>query len=58
MTDLLLTAPRLIPATAGSGVLAPGFVRVERGRVTAAGAGPPPRPPDIELPAACSSPAS
>jgi N-acetylglucosamine-6-phosphate deacetylase len=49
VTDLLLTAPRLIPGTAGSGVLEPGFVRVQRGRVTAVGAGPPPGLPDLEL---------
>ena len=50
MTDLLLTAPRVVPGTAGSGVLEPGFVRFERSRVTVAGAGPPPGPPDLELP--------
>jgi N-acetylglucosamine-6-phosphate deacetylase len=49
VTDLLLTAPRLVPGTAGSGVLEPGFVRVEDGRVTAVGAGSPPGPPDLEL---------
>jgi N-acetylglucosamine-6-phosphate deacetylase len=49
-TELVLTAPRLIPATAGSGVLSPGYVLVRDGRVAQAGSGPPPRPPDVELP--------
>ena len=50
MTGLLVTAPRLIPGTPGSGVISPGFVRIDRGRVTAVGAGTPPCSPDIELP--------
>ncbi len=50
MTGLLVTAARLIPGTAGSGVISPGFVAVEGGRIAAAGAGPPPRAPDIDLP--------
>ncbi|HEY2577976.1 MAG TPA: N-acetylglucosamine-6-phosphate deacetylase [Streptosporangiaceae bacterium] len=50
-TELVLTAPRLIPATVGSGVLSPGYVLVRDGRVAEVGAGPPPRSPDIELPA-------
>ncbi len=49
MTGLLVTAPRLIPATPGSGVISPGFVRIDRGRVAAVGAGAPPSSPDIEL---------
>jgi N-acetylglucosamine-6-phosphate deacetylase len=48
--DLIITAPRLIPATAGSGILSPGYVVVSAGRVTGAGAGPPPRPAGLELP--------
>ncbi|HLX51297.1 MAG TPA: N-acetylglucosamine-6-phosphate deacetylase [Streptosporangiaceae bacterium] len=48
--ELVLTAPRLIPATTGSGVLSPGYVLVRDGRVAGAGSGPPPRPPDVELP--------
>jgi N-acetylglucosamine-6-phosphate deacetylase len=47
--DLTLSAARLIPATAGSGVLAPGHVVIQAGRVVAAGQGPPPRPADLEL---------
>lgn len=50
MTGLLVSAPRLIPGTPGSGVISPGFVLVEQGRVAAAGAGRAPRCPDIELP--------
>jgi N-acetylglucosamine-6-phosphate deacetylase len=47
--DVLVAAARLIPATAGSGVLAPGWVVLRQGRVAAVGAGPPPRPADVEL---------
>jgi N-acetylglucosamine-6-phosphate deacetylase len=50
VTGLLVTAPRLIPGTPGSGVISPGFVRIDRGRVAAVGAGTPPCSPDIELP--------
>ncbi len=50
MTSLVVTAPRLIPATTGSGVISPGFVRIDHGRVAAVGAGTPPSSPDIELP--------
>jgi N-acetylglucosamine-6-phosphate deacetylase len=48
-TDLLLAAARLVPATPGSGVLAPGYVLVRGGRVADVGQGPPPRSPDVEL---------
>jgi N-acetylglucosamine-6-phosphate deacetylase len=50
VTGLLVTAPRLIPGTPGSGVISPGFVRIDRGRVAAVGAGTLPCSPDIELP--------
>jgi len=46
---MLITAPRVITAIAGSPVLAPGHVTVTAGLVTAVGAGEPPRRPDIAL---------
>src|ERR1035441_3734368 len=49
MADLLISAPRVIPAAAGTGVLEPGYVAVTAGRVSAVGAGPPPGRPDVEL---------
>lgn len=49
MTDLLITAPRVVPATPGSAVLSPGYVAVADGRVAGVGDGPPPRAPDVEL---------
>jgi N-acetylglucosamine-6-phosphate deacetylase len=48
-TDLLVAAGRLVPATAGSGVLTPGYVHIRDGRVAEVGQGRPPRPPDVEL---------
>jgi len=45
----LITAPRVIPASPGAGLLAPGYVAVEGGHVTAVGEGAPPRVPDREL---------
>jgi N-acetylglucosamine-6-phosphate deacetylase len=46
MPGLLLTAPRVVPATGGTGpdaaVLEPGYVLADGGRITAVGAGPPP----------------
>jgi N-acetylglucosamine-6-phosphate deacetylase len=48
---MLITAPRVITAKAGAPILAPGYVTVSAGRVTAAGQGPPPRGPDLALPA-------
>jgi N-acetylglucosamine-6-phosphate deacetylase len=46
---MLITAPRVIPATEGAGILAPGYVSIADGRITGAGAGPPPGPPDLAL---------
>lgn len=46
----LITCPQVIPATAGTGVLAPGYVAFDGGVVTAVGAGPPPRAADVALP--------
>jgi N-acetylglucosamine-6-phosphate deacetylase len=46
---LLISAPRVIPASPGSGVLAPGYVAIAGGLVTEVGPGPPPRPADLEL---------
>ena len=48
-TGLLVAAARLVPATPGSGVLAPGWVVLRHGRIAAVGSGPPPRSPDVEL---------
>jgi N-acetylglucosamine-6-phosphate deacetylase len=48
--EVLITAPRLVTAGAGNRVLAPGYVTVAGGRVTAVGSGGPPRPPDVALP--------
>jgi len=47
--SLLITAPRVIPASPGSAVLEPGFVVAEHGLVTAVGQGVPPRRPDVAL---------
>jgi N-acetylglucosamine-6-phosphate deacetylase len=55
-TDLLVAAGRVVPATQGSGVLAPGYVLVSGGRVAEVGAGPPPRSPDVELPSGLLAP--
>lgn len=64
--DLLIAAPRVITAAAGPDgagtdeagpdVLSPGWVSVTGGRVSAAGAGVPPRPPDVELPSGLLAP--
>ncbi len=48
---VLITAPRVIPATPGREILEPGYVAVSDGVVTAVAAGPPPRRPDLALPA-------
>jgi N-acetylglucosamine-6-phosphate deacetylase len=48
---VLITAPRLITADAGSRILTPGYVAVTEGRITAVAQGPPPRAPDVALPA-------
>jgi N-acetylglucosamine-6-phosphate deacetylase len=47
---VLITAPRLITADAGSRILTPGYVMVTGDRVTAVAQGQPPRTPDIALP--------
>jgi N-acetylglucosamine-6-phosphate deacetylase len=47
---VLITAPRLITATAEGGILAPGYVAVAGGVITAVGEGDPPRAADIALP--------
>jgi len=49
--EVLITAPRVIPATGGREILKPGYVAMQGGVVTAVGAGSPPRVPDLELPA-------
>jgi len=49
MADLLISAPRVVPATPGTGVLEPGYVAVSGGRVSAVAAGPPPGRADVEL---------
>ena len=47
---MLIAAPQLIAATAGSRIAAPGYVAMAGGVVTAVGEGDPPRAPDIALP--------
>ena len=49
MADLLISAPRVVPATPGTGVLEPGYVAVSGGRISAVAAGPPPGRADVEL---------
>jgi N-acetylglucosamine-6-phosphate deacetylase len=46
---VIITAPRVIPALPGSGVLEPGFVRIAGGRIAEVGAGAPPARPDLAL---------
>jgi N-acetylglucosamine-6-phosphate deacetylase len=46
---MLISAPRVIPATGRSGLLAPGYVSITGGRITAVGSGPPPGAPDLVL---------
>ena len=46
---MIITAPRVIPAGPGSGVLEPGYVRTAGGRITEVGQGPAPGHPDLEL---------
>jgi len=46
---VIITAPRVIPALPGSGVLEPGFVRIATGRIAEVGAGAPPGRPDLAL---------
>jgi N-acetylglucosamine-6-phosphate deacetylase len=46
---VIITAPRVVPALAGTGVLAPGYVQTDGGRITAVGPGRPPGPADLEL---------
>jgi len=46
---VIITAPRVIPARPGSGVLEPGFVRIADGLITQVGQGRPPGRPDLEL---------
>ena len=46
---MLITAPRVIPATGRAGLLAPGYVSIADGRITGVGAGPPPGTPDLVL---------
>ena len=47
---MIITAPRVIPARPGTGVLEPGFVRIADGVLTEVGQGPPPGRPDLALP--------
>jgi len=46
---LLIAACRVIPGLPGTGVLAPGYVTLQGGVITEAGAGPPPGVPDLDL---------
>jgi N-acetylglucosamine-6-phosphate deacetylase len=47
---VLISAPRLITAAAGSPIVAPGYVATAGGVITAVGQGVPPRTPDVALP--------
>jgi N-acetylglucosamine-6-phosphate deacetylase len=46
---VIITSPRVVPALPGSGVLEPGYVAIDGGRITGVGQGPPPGVPDLEL---------
>jgi len=46
---VLIAAPRVIPALPGTGILAPGYVTIDDGRIAAVGEGPPPGSPDLGL---------
>ena len=46
---MLIAAPRVIPALPGTGILAPGYVTIDDGRIAAVGKGPPPGSPDLVL---------
>jgi N-acetylglucosamine-6-phosphate deacetylase len=50
---LLIAAPRLVPGTPEAAVFEPGYVLITDGRVAGAGAGTPPREPDIALSSGC-----
>ncbi|HYB88969.1 MAG TPA: N-acetylglucosamine-6-phosphate deacetylase [Streptosporangiaceae bacterium] len=52
-SGLLITAPRVVPATSGPAVLEPGYVLIADGRVAEAAGGPPPRDPDLALGSGC-----
>jgi N-acetylglucosamine-6-phosphate deacetylase len=49
VADVLISAPRVVPARPGTGVLEPGYVAVSGGRITEVAAGPPPGPADVQL---------
>jgi N-acetylglucosamine-6-phosphate deacetylase len=46
---VIITSLRVVPALPGSGVLEPGYVEIDGGRITAVGQGPAPSVPDLEL---------
>jgi N-acetylglucosamine-6-phosphate deacetylase len=46
---VIITSPRVVPALPGSGVLEPGYVQLDGGRITGVGQGTPPGVPDLEL---------
>jgi N-acetylglucosamine-6-phosphate deacetylase len=48
---VLIAAPRVITADPAGRILQPGYVVAAGGRVTAVAPGPPPRDPDVVLPA-------
>jgi N-acetylglucosamine-6-phosphate deacetylase len=47
---VLISAPRLITAAAGSPIVTPGYVATAGGVITTVGQGAPPRTPDVALP--------
>jgi N-acetylglucosamine-6-phosphate deacetylase len=46
----VIAASRIIPAAGRARLIAPGYLVLAGGRITGIGAGPPPRPPDLDLP--------
>ena len=46
---MIITSPRVVPALPGSGVLEPGYVQIDGGRITGVGQGAPPGVPGLEL---------
>jgi N-acetylglucosamine-6-phosphate deacetylase len=53
MPELLITAPRVVPATGEPAIFEPGYVLITGGLVAEAAGGPPPRDPDLVLGRGC-----
>jgi N-acetylglucosamine-6-phosphate deacetylase len=52
-SELLITAPRVVPGTGEPAILEPGYVLVAGGLVVEVAGGPPPRDPDLALTTGC-----